>query len=94
MDSLMDPRAGLDDMEKLKFLTYRDSNPNPSIALPVASRYTDYATAAHSLTYLAGKGNHELTIYESDRKENYVKTDVIKADCGHVNCSMSNLLDF
>jgi hypothetical protein len=35
----VDPRAGLDNMEKRKFLTLRDSN---SVQL-VASRYTDYA---------------------------------------------------
>jgi hypothetical protein len=37
------PRAGLDGIEKLKFLTL------PGLELvvePVASRYTDYATAA------------------------------------------------
>jgi hypothetical protein len=33
----MDLRAGLDDAP------YRDSNSDPSVVLPVASRYTDYA---------------------------------------------------
>jgi hypothetical protein len=39
----LDPRAGLDDMEKRKFSPYRYSNSDPSVAHPVASRYTDYA---------------------------------------------------
>jgi hypothetical protein len=37
----VDPRTGLDDVEKRKFLTYRDSNSDPSAVQPVASRYTD-----------------------------------------------------
>jgi hypothetical protein len=40
----VDPRAGLDDMGKWKFLPYRDSNSDPSVVQPVGSRYTDYAT--------------------------------------------------
>jgi hypothetical protein len=35
----MGPRAGLDDVD-------RDSNPDPSIVWPIASRYTDYAIPA------------------------------------------------
>jgi hypothetical protein len=37
----MDPRAGLNDVEKLNLLTYRDSNSNNSVVQPVGSRYTD-----------------------------------------------------
>jgi hypothetical protein len=41
----VDPRASLDDLEKRKFLTL------PGLELqPVASRYTDYATPAPTLT--------------------------------------------
>jgi hypothetical protein len=36
----VDPKAGLDDLEKRKFLTL------PSVVQPVASRYTDYAIPA------------------------------------------------
>jgi hypothetical protein len=35
------PRAGLDDVEKRKFLAIRDSNSDTSVVQPVASRYTD-----------------------------------------------------
>jgi hypothetical protein len=35
-------RAGLDDLEKRKFLPHRDSNSDPSVAQPVASRYPDW----------------------------------------------------
>jgi hypothetical protein len=37
------PRAGLDDVEKRNFLPHRDSNSDPSVVQPVASRYIDYA---------------------------------------------------
>jgi hypothetical protein len=40
----VDPRGGLDDMEKRKFLTLPGLNSDPSVVQPVASRYTDYAT--------------------------------------------------
>jgi hypothetical protein len=33
------PRSGLGDFEKRKFLTCRDSNSDPSVVQPVASRY-------------------------------------------------------
>jgi hypothetical protein len=36
----VDPRAGLDDVEKRKFLTLRDSNSDPTAVQPVASRYS------------------------------------------------------
>jgi hypothetical protein len=35
-------RAGVDNVEKRKFLTYWDSNPNPLIVQPIVSRCTDY----------------------------------------------------
>jgi hypothetical protein len=35
-------RAGLDDVEMGTFLCYRDSNSDPLVVQPVASRYTDY----------------------------------------------------
>jgi hypothetical protein len=41
----VDPRVGLDDVEKRKFLTLPHSNSNPSVVQPIASRYTDYAIA-------------------------------------------------
>jgi hypothetical protein len=42
----MGRRAGLDDMEKRKFLPYPDSNSDPSVVQPVASPYTDYTIPA------------------------------------------------
>jgi hypothetical protein len=37
----VDPRTGLDDLEKRK--SSQDSNSNPSVVQPVVSHYTDYA---------------------------------------------------
>jgi hypothetical protein len=37
------PRAGLEALEKRKSRPYRDSNSDPSVVQPVASRYTDYS---------------------------------------------------
>jgi hypothetical protein len=37
----VDPRVGLDDLEKRKFWPYRESNSDRSVVQPVASRYTD-----------------------------------------------------
>jgi hypothetical protein len=52
-------------MEELKFLPYRDSNSDPSVVLPVASRYTDYITALdiihHPVFYL--KHNVSQTVF-------------------------------
>jgi hypothetical protein len=42
----VDPRAGLDEVEKRKFLY---SNSEPSIVQPVASRYTDCAIPAPNI---------------------------------------------
>jgi hypothetical protein len=35
------PRPSLDDMEKINFYSYRDSNSDPSVVLYVARRYAD-----------------------------------------------------
>jgi hypothetical protein len=45
----VDLRAGLDDLEKRKFLTLPYSISNPSVVQPVASRYTDYAIPADNI---------------------------------------------
>jgi hypothetical protein len=43
---LVDPRTGLDDAEKRKFLTLLGLKLRPSVVQPVASCYTDYAIPA------------------------------------------------
>jgi hypothetical protein len=48
--SWVDHRGSLDDVEKIKFEPYRDSNSDPSVVQPVASRYTDYAIPAACIT--------------------------------------------
>jgi hypothetical protein len=42
----VDPRAGLNDVEKIKFFTLPGLELDPSVVHPVASRYTDYAIPA------------------------------------------------
>jgi hypothetical protein len=42
----VDPRAGLDDVEKRKFLNLPGLELRPSVVQPVASRYTDYTILA------------------------------------------------
>jgi hypothetical protein len=44
----VDPRAGLDDVGE-NSLPYRDSNSEPSVFQPVASRYTDWAIPAPNI---------------------------------------------
>jgi hypothetical protein len=44
----VDPRAGLDDVERIKFLTLPGLELDPSVVQPVASRYTDYTIPAPS----------------------------------------------
>jgi hypothetical protein len=42
----VDPGAGLEEVERQKFLTLPDSNSDPSVVQLVASRYTDCGTPA------------------------------------------------
>jgi hypothetical protein len=46
----VDPRAGLINTEMLKFLTLPGLELRLLVVQPIASRYTDYATAAHWAT--------------------------------------------
>jgi hypothetical protein len=54
----VDPRAGLDDMEKWKFLPHRDSNSDSLVVQSVVSRYTDYAIPALDINLLQLKTNY------------------------------------
>jgi hypothetical protein len=48
----VDPRAGLDDMEKWKFFTLPGLElPPPLVVQPVASRYTDWVIPANAFVY-------------------------------------------
>jgi hypothetical protein len=51
MGGWVDLRAGLDDLEKRKFLTLPGIESDPSVVQPVASRYTDYAIPAPNIRY-------------------------------------------
>jgi hypothetical protein len=51
----VDPRAGLDDMEKWKILTLPGLElPPPMVVQPVASRYTDWAIPAPLIIFGEG----------------------------------------
>jgi hypothetical protein len=52
------PRADEDNVEKRKFFIHRDSNSDPSVVDPVASRYTDCAIS--DLQFLVGARNFIL----------------------------------
>jgi hypothetical protein len=43
IEGYVDPRDGMADVEKRKFLALRGLESDPSVIQPVASRYTDYA---------------------------------------------------
>jgi hypothetical protein len=45
----VDPRASLDNMEKINSWTYQDSNSEPSVIQLAASRYTNYAIPGHTI---------------------------------------------
>jgi hypothetical protein len=50
--------------EKWKCLPYRDSNSDPLIVQPVASRYTDYAVTAVFMTWSSTKHSDNFTFEE------------------------------
>jgi hypothetical protein len=50
-------RAGLDNMEKITFLSYQVSNSNPFDVKSTASRYTDCAILASNLSMYAKLGH-------------------------------------
>jgi hypothetical protein len=58
----VDPRAGLDDVEKRKFFTIPGLNSYPSVVQPVASRYTDYANQVGSFPVLLKNKVHRYVL--------------------------------
>jgi hypothetical protein len=57
----MDPRAGLDDLEKRKFLTLPALELRPQVIQPVPSRYTDLAIPPLFLGGGGGEINDVMT---------------------------------
>jgi hypothetical protein len=56
----VDPRAGLDDVEKRKFLTLPGLVLRPSAVQPVASRCTDYAMPAPHTAHMKAISSSEM----------------------------------
>jgi hypothetical protein len=62
----VDPRAGLDDMEKWKFFILPGLEIPPLLVVqPIASRYTDWAIAAPRTQYITSKFRYASTILSS-----------------------------
>jgi hypothetical protein len=60
----VDPRAGMDNMEKWKFITLPGLETRPlSVVQPVASRYTDCAIPAHSINPVVYKSQEWPAVY-------------------------------
>jgi hypothetical protein len=64
----VDPRAGLDDMEKRTFLTLPGLQLRPSVVQPVASRYTVYVIPAPFKTSKSLDKNMDMYTYNEARK--------------------------
>jgi hypothetical protein len=80
----VDPRTGLEELEKRKFLTlpgYRDSNSDPSVQ-PVASRYIDYATPAPLRSSTLGKGKMGEISAEVRQNSPVKRTITTRKHCG------------
>jgi hypothetical protein len=70
--SWVDPRAGLDDMEKWKFFTISGLElPLPLVVQPVASRYTDWAIPAPGLEVNKEKTKYTLMSRYQNIGKNY-----------------------
>jgi hypothetical protein len=62
------PRAGLDDVEKRKFLILPGLELRPSVVQPVASSYTDCAIPALCSTYGAKRNAYRVLVGKPERK--------------------------
>jgi hypothetical protein len=69
IEGWMGSGACLDDVEKRKLLTLRDSNFNPSVVQPVTSRYTDCAipVACNKLIILINQYSNQTDLMLSVR---------------------------
>jgi hypothetical protein len=63
MGGWVHPRAGLDDVEKRKFLSLLKLELNPSVIQPVASRCTDYAIPASEQPCVSFIFNYATTLH-------------------------------
>jgi hypothetical protein len=61
LEGWVDPIASLDDTEIEDSWPYRDSNSDPSVLQPVASRYTDCANT--TLSFLFGYGFEFVRVF-------------------------------
>jgi hypothetical protein len=73
------PRAGLDNVKR-KLLTLPELNSDPSIVQPAASRYTDYATAAHEERAVTVFNTTYLLAIIKAKNETVIITVVIKTE--------------
>jgi hypothetical protein len=69
----VDHKAGLDEIEKWKFLTLPGLASDPSVVQPLASRYTDYAIPALSLGIAM-----LILLYRMQKKDNVIKHNIIQ----------------
>jgi hypothetical protein len=85
------PRAGLDDVEKKKFLTLPGLELRPSVNHPVASRYTDYAIPDP----LDNKENRNISCpcLESNPDSSAIQPAAVPTDQSRLH-SVSNVIVF
>jgi hypothetical protein len=89
----MDPRVGLDDLEKRKFLALTEIE-----LQPVASRYTDYAIPApYTITYSNESGTNNVALYADTpspvvlrlSKSEYLGNARFESELGHWLCCIT-----
>jgi hypothetical protein len=69
--------AGLDDVEKRKFLTHQDSNSEPSVVQPVDNRYIDCAIPRFvGYAKRMGEKRNAYRVWRESQKEMYFVEDI------------------